>query len=171
MLTWQNICVYGNLLLVFTLSSNVAHSFLIISLGEIIEWIQIKLHTVNCKCSLIMMSTPMSVIRFAKDAKTIHIKPSMSLLISSFLKTRLFVLLYKVNDDFNRRKLKFPISVFIFIFKCPVKRLVQKSEISTYLLWCLRDYQIEKTIVNFPWLKIKFPDFSPWQFLTCGNHV
>ena len=32
----------GNLLLVFTLSGNVAHSFLIKSLGEIIEWIQIN---------------------------------------------------------------------------------------------------------------------------------
>ena len=39
--------MYGNLPLVFTLSSNVAHSFLIKSLGEIIEWMQIKLLIVN----------------------------------------------------------------------------------------------------------------------------
>ena len=72
----------------------------------------------------------MSVIKFAKDAKTIHITPTMSLLIL-LKKNKVYFLLYKVNDDFNWRKLKFPISVFIFIFKCPVKHLVQNSEIST----------------------------------------
>ena len=42
--------MYDNHLLVFTLSGNVAHSFLIKSLGEIIECVQ-KILIVKCKCA------------------------------------------------------------------------------------------------------------------------
>ena len=43
--------MYDNHLLVFTLSGNVAHSFLIKSLGEIIECVQ-KILIVKRKCAL-----------------------------------------------------------------------------------------------------------------------
>ena len=53
-------------LLVFTLGGNVAHSFLIKSLGEIIEWIQIQLLTVNYKINVLYDVNPKECYKICK---------------------------------------------------------------------------------------------------------